>query len=174
MPSPSKVDVVVIDSTYSNLAHRNVFLPARRLGYLGRYDPITGVNDLLNTLLLKCGIRPGHKVIKNLLVVGHGNPTGMFVGADWLDATSFPNFQGDLAKMGFLFSRDGDARVTLGGCEVGQAVNLLQLLSGTWPGVTVRGMSALQMGTTTDELGAVTECISISHTNNKCTIDGRP
>jgi hypothetical protein len=100
---------------------------------------------LLDKLLFKCGTRAGHKVIKNLLIVGHGNRTGMYIG-DWVDENTLPVFNSDLMEMAFLFSRDGDACVRLGGCEVGQAVRLMALLSNSWGGVLVRGMSWYQLG----------------------------
>jgi hypothetical protein len=78
---PQTVDVVVIDSTYASFANRNVFLPLRRWEYRDHYTSIQSVNDLLNVLLLTCGIRPGHKVIRKPLIIGHGSPEGAIAGS---------------------------------------------------------------------------------------------
>jgi hypothetical protein len=78
-----------------------------------------------------------------LTIHGHGNGNGQYIGKDWLSPASFPAYKEELAKLKLHF--DKDAVVTLGGCNVGHAENLLKLLSQFWGGVAVRAGTSKQM-----------------------------
>jgi hypothetical protein len=116
--------------------------------------PILSVADMVSKLLRKCG---SGKKIDRLEIIGHGNATGQYVGADWLDSGSLSTHRGELGRLAPFFSPS--AVVTLGGCSVGRASSLLIELSGLWPGVTVRAMTANQRPLLPGEEGGVRECV---------------
>ncbi len=124
---------------------------------------IVNVEDMVEQINRKCS---GGKRIKSLEIVGHGNDTGQHVGADWLSATSLRTTHGkQLKKLEPHFMQS--AVVTLEGCKVGQAEELLKRLSLMWPGVRVRAKTALQRPLIPGDEGGVRECV-----NGRCTYSG--
>lgn len=98
------------------------------------------VTDMVDQVL--AFVHSGDSIIA-LTIHGHGNEQGQYIGIDWLDTTTLLQYRTTLAKLTTHF--DGKAVVTLGGCNVGYAVDLLKQLSQLWGGVTVRAGTAKQL-----------------------------
>lgn len=101
----------------------------------------TNVASMVKYVLMH--VKSEDDTIMALTIHGHGNGDGQYIGTDWLDSTLYLAYKEELAKLTNHF--DKDAVVTLGGCNVGHADNLLKLLSQLWGDVIVRAGTAQQL-----------------------------
>jgi hypothetical protein len=128
---------------------------------------IMNVGDMVDKILRQKGLISGTSVIKTLNIIGHGNKSGMYLGADWVDDSTFPNFQTPLSSLARYFSNEGDAVVALGGCKVGRNQKLLSLFSNTFGGVRVKAWSADQRPLLPGDEGGESDCYY-----NNCSYSG--
>lgn len=122
---------------------------------------IAGVDDMVRKIETRCA---GGDRIGELRIVGHGNDTGQYVGADWLSASTVRRHRPALNRLQPLFSSEGV--VVLGGCLVGHASELMILLADIL-NVPIRAFRASQRPLIPGDEGSRVQCYIT------CTREGR-
>lgn len=56
--------------------------------------------------------------LSRLNILDHGNPSGIYIGADWIDATTLPRFAPALGRLAGRFSPTGFVHVQH--CQIGR------------------------------------------------------
>ena len=145
-------DIYIVDTTVRDTA--TILAQLGLLITFRRGVGIRSIEDMVSRVI-KVASGRGAK-IRRLRIIGHGNAHGQRIGKDFLSVHSLPKHAGALKRLIPYFA--ADAEVTLGGCQVGQGVELLQQLSQVLGGVTVRAMTALQRPGVPGDEGGVQVC----------------
>lgn len=103
---------------------------------------IESVDYMVKMLIKMCKGGLWRTWLYELCIVGHGNQTGQWFGADWVNFAALGTHGATLAKLKPYFC--AGAVVTLEGCEVGHASSLLRGISNAFGGVPVRAGTAFQ------------------------------
>lgn len=152
----------------------NLYYPASRLVISGSRT-IYDTRDLaaaLNSMVMRSlefhpaamapRWRPPHRVhnIARLIITGHGNPTGFYIGSDWVtnEVLTDRNNQvtRELTQIRGLFT--SNATVVLRACNTGQSLPIMRSLSSVLGGVTVQGSEDRQFGLISGLRGNAVEC----------------
>jgi hypothetical protein len=84
---------------------------------------INDVRSMITNVLAKAE----KKKITRLNIIDHGNPTGCYIGTDWITVNNFENFSPFLGKLYPAFEKDGF--VHLQHCQMGQNKNLMRMFA---------------------------------------------
>jgi hypothetical protein len=146
------IDVYVIDDSSFDLT---LFMDsALTWGDVG----IKNLKDMVDKLVKLCAT--GDRIAE-LRILGHGDPTGQYIGADWVTESSLTAHREQLARMSPLFVRTpgatSRAHVIMAGCRQGQNGSFLLALSNIW-NVPVSGFTALQRPAVPGDEGGTTTC----------------
>jgi hypothetical protein len=125
---------------------------------------ITSIGDLVKAVTGICDFSKGH--VSTLRIIGHGTPSGMQVGRDWIGyvddvvkrrrALRLQEYAPQLTRLRPYFATN--AKVVLEGCKAGTNGSLIKELSLLWPRVTVLGMTANQRVLIPGKEGGVRSC----------------
>lgn len=105
---------------------------------------------------------PPHRVhnIAMLIITGHGNPTGFYIGSDWITNEVLVDQSNPatrhLTQIRGLFTRN--ATVVIRACNTGQSRPIMRSLSSVLGGVTVQGSEDRQVGLVPGLRGSAVEC----------------
>ncbi len=164
VPFWRRVSIPVIDNTRGVLdGTDNGFLWLNRAGEM--HLPVDSVADMVNKLKRMCTSGMWRTYLYRIWIVGHGNRTGQDIGADFVSNTNVGTHRAKLAELRSHFC--AGAEVTMGGCRVGYATQLLRAMSSAFGGVPVRAGTANQRAFPGLE-GGVRSC-----TASSCTYSGR-
>jgi outer membrane protein OmpA-like peptidoglycan-associated protein len=124
---------------------------------------MTDVNSMVTNTLTALGTGR----MSRLNIRAHANPTGMRIGTDWVDVTTFSTYQARLARLSGRFAPGGF--VHLQGCEVGQDEPLMRLFAATF-GVNVYAGTGSQNNILGFNMGSYVMC----NPAGRCTPSSRP
>jgi len=129
------IEVTVINDSHIVGYLASVF----REGEIYMKDVSSMVSNVLSALRAAsrtCSVASAQYVhqLSRLNILDHGNPSGIQIGADWVDATTLPTFAPTLSRLAGHFSSIGF--VHLQHCQVGQNQALMTGLAKTF-GVSV-------------------------------------
>jgi len=127
---------------------------------------IFSVNQMVRLLTKLCDGGMWQTYLYEVCIVGHGNQTGQYFGADWMNFNALATHGTTLRRLRRHFC--AGAEVTLEGCEVGHASSLLMGLSNLFGGVPVRAGTAFQRPLIPGLEGGVRSCVPDS-----CEYSGR-
>lgn len=127
---------------------------------------IYSVRHMVDLLIQLCNGGLWTTYVDQLCIVGHGNQTGQYIGADWVDFSSLGTHSKNLKRLRPHFC--AGAVVTLEGCEVGNASSLMKGLSNLFDGVPVRAGTAFQRPLIPGLEGGVRTCVP-----DRCSYTGR-
>lgn len=106
--------------------------------------------------------------IRELRIVGHGNESGQYIGADWISLDTIDIYRSQLVRIAPFFALK--ANVIMGGCRMGRNGGLLLKLSEIF-NVPVSGFTAFQRPALPGDEGGRTTCYITCTREGKTTAD---
>jgi hypothetical protein len=102
---------------------------------------IAGVADMVEKVKARLDEEEAGTSIRELRLLGHGNESGQWIGADWIGQMEVATYARDFQALAGRFASGG--WMTLEGCGVGYAIYMMLALSDV-VGVPVQGYLATQ------------------------------
>ena len=150
------IDIYVADNSRSDIVlWVDSALTSKDIG-------IQDVQDLADYVTARCSA--GDK-LRELRIVGHGNPKGQWIGSDWVTSGILHLYAKNFHRIARCFAHP-DGFVTMGGCKVGQNPILLGQLSAYFR-VPVRAFTSSQNPVIPGDEGTEIKCYMLSCTKGK-------
>jgi hypothetical protein len=92
----------------------------------GRYSlDVDSPADMVKKVLAKAA--EVNDLVQQLNILGHGSPSGISIGAHFVESSNVNNYESDFRRLRSVLS--GESFVFLRGCQVGQNKNLILALA---------------------------------------------